>query len=292
VHRLHLGLRAAGAGWPMQVSWGYQAEVLGSDQTVPVGQTIENLLVTVKAHQTAEAVARVKARLTKDSNVFLLQNGMGVEREVIECLLGRLPPEGLPRIIPGITNHGCRRLSSAPFSLLHNTIPGAGEASFSEAPLAARAALTSLEQLSALNVHIRPCGVMERLRREKLLVNCCINPLTALLGCQNGDLLGNPHSMDLMTEVCREGVAVLSTLDRSGGWDADRSLAAALLVASITAENRSSMLQDFDRGLGTEIQYMNGYLVRAAQELGLPAPVNNTLLHLVLARTAAATCLC
>ncbi len=59
--------------------------------------------------------------------------------------------------------------------------------------------------------------------------------------------------------------------------------AASEAVARRTAANRSSMLQDVQRRAPTEIDAICGAIVRAAEQVGLPTPVNQTLLYLVKA---------
>jgi 2-dehydropantoate 2-reductase len=54
-------------------------------------------------------------------------------------------------------------------------------------------------------------------------------------------------------------------------------------VARKTGANRSSMLQDFDRGRASEIEVMNGAIVREAAQAGLPVPVNTTIVRLIRA---------
>ena len=54
-------------------------------------------------------------------------------------------------------------------------------------------------------------------------------------------------------------------------------------VARATADNRSSMLQDVDRGAPTEVDAIHGAVVRAGRRLGVPTPVNERLWTAVLA---------
>ena len=52
-------------------------------------------------------------------------------------------------------------------------------------------------------------------------------------------------------------------------------------VCRLTAANRSSMLQDIERGVRTEIEYINGAMVSEGEATGTPTPFNWTLLQLV-----------
>ena len=152
---------------------------------------------------------------------------------------------------------------------------------------------------------------------SKLLVNAVVNPLTALLGVRNGWLQDwmDGDGKQLVTGVVRE---VLQVGRRQGirfmlagredeekeeeqgreevraenGEDAEAELAAALetvrRVVIATAGNVSSTLADVRAGRQTEVDAMNGEVVRQGQRLGVDTPYNTTLYQLVRAQTAAA----
>jgi len=69
------------------------------------------------------------------------------------------------------------------------------------------------DMLRNLEAKIIPTAELRIAQREKLLINACINPLTAILGCRNGALLDEPWTLGIMADVCREGVSVFSALD-------------------------------------------------------------------------------
>ena len=117
-------------------------------------------------------------------------------------------------------------------------------------------------------------GDINRTVWRKLAINCAINPLSALLGCQNGQLLSRPDSRKTLVDAAREVGAVAE----AKGIDLETDPAElAVAVAEITAHNRSSMLQDIDRGARTEIDALNGAVVREALPFNVPVPVNESL---------------
>jgi 2-dehydropantoate 2-reductase len=115
----------------------------------------------------------------------------------------------------------------------------------------------------------------------KLVVNCGINALTALLRVSNGDLLHRPDATFLMQ------CAALECADVAGA----KGVALPFLdpaekvceVARQTATNSSSMLQDVLRGAPTECEAINGAVVRWGDRLGVSTPVNEVLLRLIRA---------
>lgn len=116
---------------------------------------------------------------------------------------------------------------------------------------------------------------------EKLIGNCGINPLGALTGLRNGELIENEETSRLIEQIAEECLMVakkagikLSFNDSSGIKN----------LARKTADNQTSMLVDVLNQRKTEIMAINGAVVQKAKELGLAVPVNETLVNLVLAK--------
>jgi 2-dehydropantoate 2-reductase len=112
----------------------------------------------------------------------------------------------------------------------------------------------------------------------KLLVNAAINPITALTRRQNGVIL-SPALKGTVEAVVAEAAAVAAAEGLAISEEEARALVFA--VAEKTAANTSSMLQDVLRGRRTEIEAINGYIVRRAEEHGIATPVNEALYGLV-----------
>jgi 2-dehydropantoate 2-reductase len=117
----------------------------------------------------------------------------------------------------------------------------------------------------------------------KMIVNSAINPLTAILRVKNGQLLILPPARVLMGDLARETAVVAKTLGVELPFPSPER--AAEEVAERTAENQSSMLQDVLRGAPTEIDAINGAVIRLAVENNFQVPVNETIWSLVKALT-------
>ena len=112
---------------------------------------------------------------------------------------------------------------------------------------------------------------------HKLAINCAINPLTALHGCRNGELLQQAPLKEALQAICAEIAEISMALGytrTAAGIHED-----AVAVAAATADNRSSMLQDVAHKRPTEIDFITGYLVRRAEDAGIPVPRNQALLQ-------------
>jgi len=222
-------------------------------------------LVLVKAWQTERAAHQLSGCLAEDGVALTLQNGLGNDTVLAWTL-------GLPRVARGVITLGATLLAPGLVCL-----GGVGTVSLESHP-----------RLSPLKEMIHRAGFvvnvvsdLQSLVWSKLAVSSAINPLTALLRVKNGELLELPSARALMGELARETAAVAKTLGVVLPFPGPELTAEE--VAQRTAENQSSMLQDVLRGAPTEIDAINGAVVRLAEENNLKVPVNRTVWSLVKA---------
>lgn len=127
-----------------------------------------------------------------------------------------------------------------------------------------------------------PCRLTENIEGElwaKLILNCAGNALTALGRASYGRVAGHEAAREVLLRAAEEAVAVARAAGvRLPPLDLP---ATALELARSLGDATSSTAQDIERGKRTEIDSLNGYIVRRAAELGVPAPVNQTLSALV-----------
>ena len=226
------------------------------------------ILVLVKSPRTA-AVAETAARaLAPGGMIVTLQNGLG-NREVLAAVAGA------DRVAIGVTTLGATllgpgRVRAAPGGI----VIGATDAG----PLVRLA-----HALQAAGMETETMPDIGRLVWRKLAASCSINPVAALLGVANGVLVSTAEGRERLTAAAREvgDVAAAKGIDLQ-----EDAVALALTVASRTAGNRCSMLQDLDRGAPTEIDALCGAIVAEGRAVGVPTPVNAALWHEVREREA------
>jgi 2-dehydropantoate 2-reductase len=131
-----------------------------------------------------------------------------------------------------------------------------------------------------------PCRISENLAGElwtKLVWNCALNALSALGKVTYGEILSSADSRQLLETTVYEVLAVAkaSGVQPAGLEDPKTALAGAYKVAQSMAATRSSTSQDMMRGKKTEIDSLNGFIVRRARELNIAVPVNHALFTLV-----------
>jgi 2-dehydropantoate 2-reductase len=123
---------------------------------------------------------------------------------------------------------------------------------------------------------------------EKLLMNCVYNAISALSQTPYGRLIDGVEVRNTLRDVMEECLAVAAAAGVRVGpamWDAVERIAVTMPT------QLSSTAQDMARGRRSEIDHLNGYVVRKGAELGVPTPANRVLFALVKlneARTLAA----
>ncbi|MEN6400965.1 MAG: 2-dehydropantoate 2-reductase [Armatimonadia bacterium] len=229
-----------------------------------------NLLIfTVKSQSTLKAVEGAKHLITPETVLVSLQNGLGN----VETLQQHQQPE---LVLAAVTTSG---------ATLHDehTVVERGFGTITVGSPAGNMPLA--EQVAALFAGAQlPAEAVEDIWPvvwRKLAVNCAVNPLTALLDVENGLLLDAPVR-HLMGEVALE----VGEVAKAVGIDIEpKALPRAVEeVCKLTGHNISSMLQDVRAGLNTEVDQLNGAVARAAEKVGMKAPLNMALAALVKAQ--------
>lgn len=216
-------------------------------------------LLLVKSWQTERAAKQLEEILPDDGLVLTLQNGLG-NREILNRILGE------DRVVQGITTTGATLLGPG-----HVRPGGEGAITVEDHP----GLQPLIERLRAADFKVERVPDIEELLWRKLVVNVAINPLTAILGVPNGELLNRPSALQLMAYAVQE----VKRVAQAEGFEIalDDAMAVAENVARKTARNRSSMLQDVSRGAPTEIDVICGAVIRIGERHGIATPVNRTL---------------
>jgi 2-dehydropantoate 2-reductase len=185
---------------------------------------------------------------------------------------------GQNRVIAGVTFHGVTYLDQG--AVYH---AGSGET-----VIGAMSGERHRELLICSEI-LNHAGIMTAVSRDiksdiwgKLIVNAAINPIAAVTGLKNGELIERDETMRVMRMVVKEGVDVTEKLGI--GLPYDSPIDQIVSVCKITADNTSSMLQDVKAGRRTEVEFINGAITLTGTQVGIPTPVNETLTHIVKAQ--------
>ncbi|KAK6462064.1 2-dehydropantoate 2-reductase [Scheffersomyces coipomensis] len=253
--------------------------------------TIDNLILSTKTYQSIAALENYIPHLTKDSNILILQNGMGVAPLLTE----KFWPSGWnrPNIFQAVATHGAYKTA---LNVIHFAAPGKMSISYIPKPTDKKDTevvipdfIDQILQTPSLNTTYEKYENFLLIQMEKLVVNATINPITALLDCFNGDLLYADRISALSKRIIKEAVncffaeyKILATIpDAHAYLSPDRLLDVVLTMCKTTAQNSSSMREDVRHLNDTEIDYINGYIVKLGKKHDLSVTTNMNIVDLV-----------
>ncbi|BDC35919.1 MAG: 2-dehydropantoate 2-reductase [Candidatus Methanoliparum thermophilum] len=225
------------------------------------------ILMTVKAYDTEKSA---KSLLIKEDSVVLsLQNGIRNE-EIIARIIGA------NHVVGGVTSQAALLVKAG--EIRHT---GYGETIIGE--MDGRVTKRIKEIKSIFDNSKIETTLTSNIKKElwnKLIINAGINAIGAITGLENGYIYKITNLRDISRKVVREAINVANKV----GINVDVNEDKVLMIAKRTEKNRSSMLQDIDRGKKTEIDEINGEIVRIGRSYMLNCDVNETLYNLIKAK--------
>lgn len=255
---------------------------------------IQNLILSTKTHNTVPALQNYVPNLDSKSNILILQNGMGMKEKLVETFW---PDERhRPNMFQAISTHGVYK--SSPNEIHH---VGMGGINIARIPRLLGSG-DGASEVDNIPQFISMLLASETLRGEyvlydslllrqieKLIVNACINPLTALFDCPNGDLFYGMKTVPLMKKIINEAVRVFKrefdvfdkVPEANSHLNNHQLLNTVLAICNLTAQNSSSMREDMRNLNTTEIDWINGYIVALGYKHGIPTPVNKLFVFMV-----------
>ena len=226
------------------------------------------ILICVKSFNTKQAVEQIKPLLQENTKIMTLQNGIG-NIEIIAELVGE------ERVIGGITNEGATLIDIGRIrhagrgDTLIGTLDG-------KVPVEIR---SIREVFNKVGLQTKMSRDIKSLVWSKLIINVGINALTAITQLPNGKLTEFEGTKRILRDAVTEATRIAKRKRIKLVYD--DPLAKVEAVCEGTSENISSMLQDVLRKKRTEIDFINGVIVRLGQELGIAVPTNKLLVDLV-----------
>jgi 2-dehydropantoate 2-reductase len=249
------------------VSGSWQIKVKVTVNISEIGKT-DLILICVKSFNTKSAVEQIKPLLTENTKILTLQNGMG-NIEVISEIAGE------ERVIGGVTNEGATLVD--PGKIRH---AGRGETIIGtptgKIPVEMRAIR---EAFNKAGFETKMTRDIKSLIWSKLIINVGINALSAITRLSNGKLTQFEGTKRILRDAVGEATRIAKR--KRIKLPFDDPLAKVEAVCESTSVNLSSMLQDVLRKKRTEVDFINGVIVRFGQELGIEVPTNKFLLDLI-----------
>ncbi len=228
------------------------------------------IIFCVKSHDVSSAIERVRPLAADDNLLIAFQNGIAHHRVLQEEYPGPwalgVTAQGAALEGPGIVRHGGDGATIIGFASPEERFFALLEKSaqiFEDAGI-------NTEVSRKIRIHVW----------RKFVVNVGINALSVILNCPNGKICDSPLGRERLAKAVAEAVLVASAKDIEVGAD---PLAMTENVCKSTSINISSMLQDVRLKKKTEIEAINGALVREARMLGISVPENEKLVREVKA---------
>ncbi|EFK96084.1 2-dehydropantoate 2-reductase [sediment metagenome] len=249
------------------ISGNWQAQVKATACAEDIGSA-ELIIICVKSYHTKEAIIQAKLLIKDESRVLTLQNGIGNIEILGEAV-------GQDKVIGGVTNLGATLLGVA-----HTRHAGRGETVIGRIDGKIPVELRQIREIfNRAGLEARISRDIKGLLWSKLIINVGINALTAITRLNNGRLIEFEGTRKILREAVLEAVRIAKRKRIKLIYE--DPLAKVEAVCEATATNVSSMLQDILKKRRTEIDFINGVIVRQGQELGISVPVNSVLSDLV-----------
>jgi 2-dehydropantoate 2-reductase len=243
-------------------AWGTETGRFTCVSEVTDDNNFDYILITSKSQDT-ESICQQYQGLIGTGEVVSFQNGIGNEETILKYS---------DRVIGGVVMTGFVRVGGREVRVTAN----AGAMQIGRFPDGFDAGVQGLADL--MTCAGIPVETVEHIRGKlwsKNLINCSLNPLSAITGVTYGKLK-EPDSWHIIDQIAREIFAVVKSEGISLQWgdpDAYLGYLYGALIPVMTGHS-SSMLQDILHGRKTEIDYLNGAVVTAGKRLGIATPYN------------------
>lgn len=255
------GIRVEGHGGPLSV------KVSVTTDPASIGRA-DLVIMCVKSYSTEDACKDIKEIVGPSTSVLTLQNGIGN----IQILDDHF---GAEKVIGAVTNHGATLLGPG-----HVRHAGKGETVIGRADGRVLGAVRDVAGvLTRAGFDTKVSKDIDSVIWSKLVINTGINALTAVTRLRNGMLTEYDECRGLLRSAVGEAVKVVRRKRIKLMYD--DPIQKVESVCKATAGNVSSMLQDVLNRRRTEIDFINGAIVRQAKAVNIPTPVNDALTCLV-----------
>jgi 2-dehydropantoate 2-reductase len=264
--------------------------------------SIDYLIMAVKPGMIVPRLLGIRHRLHPNSTVLLVHQGLGVLEEITTSVFP--DPETRPSLIQGLSTHrvypvinehfavNCYRpgsLTISPLPKFNSTLfePSAFE-NANDIPPSTEHLISTLKNCPNLLANDTNVTDLFLSQVERLVVDSIIEPLSSLVDCRNGQLLYNYYITTSLRLLLTEISLVVRALPELQSYPNLETRFAPDRLESLVVErcyqyggDLSPMALDVRAGHGTQIDYLNGWIIRRGEELGLKCWMNYLTMQMV-----------
>ena len=230
----------------------------------------ELLIVFVKDTATRAALKSNSSLIKENTLLLSLQNGLG-NFEIMEEFAHK------NQILLGTTKHNCVALGAG--EIYHS---GTGITHIGSPAGNKEAAQKITEIFNACDIQTQACEDVKRLLWQKLFINMTINSVTSLLDANISIISDSENASNASKKLIEEAVKVAAADGEK--FDADQVYSEVISTARVLGTGKASMCQDMENRRKTEIDFINGAVVRLGKKYGIETPYHSLIVDLIHAK--------
>lgn len=230
----------------------------------------ELLIVFVKDTATRAALKSNSSLIKENTLLLSLQNGLG-NFEIMEEFAHK------NQILLGTTKHNCVALGAG--EIYHS---GSGITHIGSPAGNKEAAQKITEIFNSCDIQTQACEDVKRLLWQKLFINMTINSVTSLLDANISIISDSENASNASKKLIEEAVKVAAADGEK--FDADQVYSEVISTARVLGTGKASMCQDMENRRKTEIDFINGAVVRLGKKYGIETPYHSLIVDLIHAK--------
>ncbi len=260
--------------------WGNHKAVLDgiySDITQVPEKDIDLIILTVKSYDTEKALKEIKKKISDKTYLLIAQNGYGNYEKAVKEL-------GEGKVLLGRVIFGAKVIKPGHVKITVNA---------DDVRIGDSSGKIPDEDVIKIACLLKHSGIPSSFDKnvyktlwDKILYNCALNPLGALLECNYGKLAQIPETKEMMDRIIDEIFSVASANNIQLNWKNSDEYKKHFYENLIppTKEHFPSMYYDIKEGKKTEIDALNGAIVELGKKKGIKTPVNEVITNLIKAK--------
>ena len=239
-----------------------------------IKEQLELIIITVKSYDTEKVLKQIKPAVSENTLILIAQNGYGNYEKATRYY-------GKSKILLARVIFGSKLIDRTHAHITVNA---------DDVRIGDPSKTIEMDRIIEVVKTINSAGIpasyapdVYQILWDKILYNCALNPLGAILECSYGQLADNPETVKIMNRIIEEIFKTAQANNIRLKWDSPQEYIQHFYNNLIppTKEHFPSMYYDLKSGKKTEIDALNGAIVKLAHSKGLSAPVNETITSLV-----------